>query len=83
VSSSNSPNICSKVLKLITNLFKIKIKTVYAPVPEAERLEEEDNYDSLVSNGINPYSTVSPVEEATTSAQILQKSYKQRVENLP
>jgi hypothetical protein len=83
VSSSNSPNICSKVLKLITNLFKIKIKTVYAPLPEAERLEEEDNYDSLVSNGINPYSTVSPVEEATTSAQILQKSYKQRVENLP
>jgi hypothetical protein len=83
VSSSNSPNICSKVLKLITNLFKIKIKTVYAPLPEAERLEEEDNYDSLVSNGINPYSTVSPVEEATTSAQILQKSYKKRVENLP
>ena len=85
-SSDSSPlkpvNLCQKIKNFFSHFFTIKIKTVYAPLPEAGQLEEDDNYDSLVNNGINPYSTTSPVEGATTSTQIHQKSYKQRVENL-
>jgi hypothetical protein len=85
-SSDSSPlkpvNLCHKIKNFFSHFFTIKIKTVYAPLPEAGQLEEDDNYDSLVNNGINPYSTTSPVEGATTSTQIHQKSYKQRVENL-
>lgn len=74
-SSSNSSNLCTKILKLFNNLFKIKTKTVYDPIPDAE----EDDFNTHVNNNINPYSTISPVQEATTSSQILKKIYSLEV----
>jgi hypothetical protein len=57
-SSSSTPNLCNKIVKLFINLFRKK--TVYATLSDAE-VTAEDDFNTHVNNNINPYSTLPPL----------------------
>ena len=81
-SSSNSPNLCNKILKLISNLFKIKTKTVYRPLLDAEVNAEEDDFNTHVNNRRNIYTIIYTIQGEIYPLEVSQESYRKIIENI-
>jgi hypothetical protein len=66
-SSSNTPSICNRLVNFINNLFKTRI--LYKPLTESSDSHGEDNFNSNLDRGLNPYTTLSPLSEDSSSLE--------------